>query len=141
MSGTTYRLVYKSRSRGADLSQHDLERILEISRRNNAAAGVCGALVFTGDLFGQVLEGPLEAVEATFERIQLDERHTDVEVIAFEPAPTRRFGRWSMAFVGSDEEPRLKTFGERTRFDPADMKADELTDALYRMVRDSEPAG
>ena len=96
------RLVYVSRA-AADLLEDDhracVRAILEASRRNNAAAGVTGALLFGGGHFAQVLEGPADAVEATFERIQLDDRHARVNLIDFVPATTRRFSSWAMAAV------------------------------------------
>ena len=45
-------------------------QILAVSRRNNARAGITGALMYSGSAFAQVLEVPRLAVEAIFERIQ-----------------------------------------------------------------------
>ena len=106
MEADLVRLVYVSRA-AADLLEDDhrasVRSILETSRRNNAAADVSGALLFGGGHFAQILEGPAEAVEATFERIQLDDRHTRVNLIDFAPAGERRFASWSMAAVDGVE--------------------------------------
>ena len=98
-----YRLVYYSSNRiGASGEQMraQIDQILAASRRNNRAAGLTGALMFSSGYFGQVLEGPQDAVEATFERIQQDTRHGDVSLLEFVKIADRAFGDWSMAFVG-----------------------------------------
>ncbi len=46
----------------------------------------------------QFLEGPHDAVEATFRRISRDRRHTDVKVLVHRPLSARRFGQWVLAF-------------------------------------------
>ncbi len=40
-------------------------------------------------------------MEAAFERIQCDERHSDVTVLESGPIATRDFPDWSMAFTGA----------------------------------------
>ncbi len=56
--------------------------------------------MYTGVGFTQVLEGPREVVECTFDRIAADIRHTDVTVLSFTPTQRRSFPDWSMAFCG-----------------------------------------
>lgn len=75
-----------------------VDEILTASRRNNAAAGITGMLLFCGDNFLQVLEGDAAAVDATFERIGRDRRHRKVDVLLRQPAAARLFGEWSMGF-------------------------------------------
>ena len=101
-----YRLSYYSRNNidgAATTDAKQIEQILEAARRNNEQIGVTGALMFTDGFFAQVLEGERAAVERTFDRIQLDDRHGQVTLLGFEPVAERRFGEWSMAFVGADE--------------------------------------
>ena len=73
-----------------------------------------GALVVDGGCFAQALEGPREAVERTFERIQRDARHSDVVVLQLAAVGRRGFPAWSMAFVG-----RWPRAGRRTAASPA----------------------
>ena len=80
----------------------DVRGILAVSRVNNARDGVTGGLLFSEGCFAQVLEGPLDAVESTFERIQCDARHCEVVVLQSGPITKRDFPDWSMAFVGTD---------------------------------------
>jgi hypothetical protein len=101
-----HRLVYVSQNRagGLDGIASEVEAILAASRRNNVAAGVTGALIFNQGMFAQVLEGALHQVEATFERIQRDDRHGQVQVLALDAVAHRAFPNWSMAFIGRSRE-------------------------------------
>ena len=71
--------------------------ILAVSRRNNRRAGVSGLLYGDGKRFLQVLEGPAELVEATFERIKGDPRHRAPVVLSRREVDEREFGTWDMA--------------------------------------------
>lgn len=98
-----YRILYCSRNTiegSAEAQQAEVADILAKSRANNASRGITGALLFNSGCFAQVLEGPLEAVERTFERIQLDLRHDEVAVLECGTVPARDFPEWSMAFAG-----------------------------------------
>jgi hypothetical protein len=72
------------------------------ARSRNHRAGISGALLFNGSAFAQVLEGPLDAVEAIFEAIQCDDRHSDVVMLRNAAAEARVFSGWSMAYVDPD---------------------------------------
>ena len=100
-----YRVLYCSRNLipgTPEAVAADIRGILAVSRRNNARDGITGGLLFSEGCFAQVLEGPLDAVEGAFERIQCDERHSDVTVLQSGPIATRDFPDWSMAFAGPD---------------------------------------
>lgn len=75
----------------------DVESILEGSRRRNRADDISGLLIFDGKRFLQVLEGPLEKVEAAFSRIALDKRHRALVRLSSRHVETREFGSWAMA--------------------------------------------
>lgn len=96
-----FRVVYVSRN---TLSQDETEaamtQILAASRARNAKVGVTGALLFSEDCFAQALEGPMEAVEAVFEHVQADDRHTEVVVLEANTVTRRDFPEWSMAYAG-----------------------------------------
>lgn len=104
-----YNLVYVSKAVGLDLAAggpHQIEEILNVARSKNALAGVTGALLFTEGRFVQVLEGIRREVQATFERIQSDPRHAEIDILSSQHADHPRFKDWSMVFVG--ESPRLR---------------------------------
>jgi blue light- and temperature-responsive anti-repressor len=107
MAGSLYRLIYCSRNVIAQAEplastpagmKHEIRAILATARRCNTADNVTGALLFTASGFAQVLEGPREIVERTFERISLDPRHADVTALSFTPTERRSFPDWSMGF-------------------------------------------
>lgn len=101
----TFRLIYTSRNMmqgHPEQIERGIASILDISRRNNRSAGVGGVLMFNNGCFLQVLEGPLDTVTSTFERIQCDRRHADVIVLEAGDVADRLFTDWSMAFVGSN---------------------------------------
>lgn len=89
------RLLYISTAR-QPITPLMVDDILRASRRNNAAAGVTGLLVTGGRRFLQALEGPEEAVLATYARIGADPRHFAVVQLAREPIPNRQFAQWTM---------------------------------------------
>ncbi len=100
------KVVYCSRNLiEGDAATRDAEirHILETARKNNSKVNVTGALLFSTDHFAQVLEGPQEAVEAIFERIQHDTRHGDVTILESLTSEQRDFSEWSMAYVSPEE--------------------------------------
>lgn len=100
-----YRVLYCSRNvigGSTEAVAAEVRDILAVSRANNARDGVTGGLLFNQGCFAQVLEGPLDAVEAAFERIQCDPRHGEVIVLQSGPVAQRDFPDWSMAFAGPD---------------------------------------
>ena len=137
-----FRLVYHSRNliagdRGAFLDE--VHQILAASRRNNQRAGITGALMFNRGCFAQVLEGPRAAVEATFERIQLDERHAGVMLMDIAEIARRGFPTWSMAFVGeiADDDPRLSDIQAQSGFEPGHLSGERLFALLRELVMES----
>jgi Sensors of blue-light using FAD len=134
-----HRLVYYSRNAlglpEAALAD-EIRQILAASRRNNAAAGVTGALMFNRGCFAQVLGGPRPAVERTFERIQRDPRHADVMPLEFAPVARRGFPSWSMAFVGRSAPGEALHGGiaGESGFDPSLLTAERLFATLRELV-------
>ena len=146
MSEKLQRLVYYSRNRLTGSPEENaaaIRTILASSRRNNADANVTGALMFNAGCFAQVLEGPRNAVEQVFERIQQDPRHGDVSLLGFDPVPARSFENWAMAFAGAsiDDATRYGTIAGETSFDPARMTSDALFETLHRLVLEDERYG
>jgi len=89
------------------LNDEELLDILKISRENNSSKDVTGLLLYKGGNFMQVLEGPDEAVEALYEKIKVDPRHKDVNVLSREQISARQFPAWEMAFQNLDN-PEVK---------------------------------
>lgn len=85
------------------LSASQIGMIADRSAVRNAASGLSGALLHSNGRFIQALEGPLEALEETFERICCDLRHRNVVLLEYTPTDDRIFGEWSMAQVEADD--------------------------------------
>ena len=102
MSSPVRQLVYGSSSPGL-LPREALLDILRASRRNNPAVGVTGALLYADGNFMQVLEGPAEAVNGVYRRVQRDDRHRGVLTLIDTTVPERSFPDWSMGFVHGDD--------------------------------------
>jgi hypothetical protein len=136
----TYRLIYYSANRlssDSDLLEDQINNILETSRHNNAIAGISGALMFSEGYFGQVLEGQQAAVEATFERIQRDNRHANVQLLDFAPTASRLFDNWSMAFVGelAPSVADFASFAADSGFDRNAFSGQRILEKLLERVR------
>jgi hypothetical protein len=145
MSAETYRLVYYSRNLttgDADTFAAEVNNILSTSRANNERDGITGALMFNGGCFAQVLEGPLDVVEVAFERIQQDDRHSEVSLLAVEPIIERSFPNWAMGFVGlSDHDAaRFADVAAASEFDPSRFSGDKLHSILRDLAVEEERA-
>jgi Sensors of blue-light using FAD len=95
------RLLYCSQAK-SDFSEEVLKEILLISRKNNSAAGITGALVHGGGMFMQVLEGPEQNVLRTYMKILDDKRHTDSRIIQISPIKERMFDNWTMGVIEAE---------------------------------------
>ena len=113
MADNLYHLAYVSDARLADpedgpdpdFVEYSLKKILETARKNNKATGVTGALLYTGEHFAQVLEGPQQAVNHWFQLISQDLRHGNVTPLFYERITERQFDGWSMALCQGEEVP------------------------------------
>ena len=71
-------LLYRSTMR-PDLPHEELVKILQSSRKNNPHLKITGLLITRDDRFLQFLEGPESSVDAIYERITNDSRHTKLD--------------------------------------------------------------
>ncbi len=145
MSDAIYRLVYYSRNHiGGDEATfaRNVEQILTVSRRNNVRDDISGALLFNRGCFAQVLEGPLEKVEAAFERIQQDDRHGEVSLLALDVIQARSFANWAMGYVGSSaaDSSRFSPIGQGSGFDLARLSGDQIHSLLKDLAMEEEAA-
>lgn len=141
-------LIYKSRCKG-EANWDLLESILVSSSRNNPAHDITGVLVVSETHFLQVLEGPFEPLNATFERISRDTRHEETQLISFTEIEERRFADWAMHGIGLfDLNKELNTrlcskFGEDNgivRLPSTAHEAMELLDMLLAEEQLAETA-
>ncbi len=106
------------------------------ARSRNAREDITGALICRRDLYLQLLEGPEEAVEAAYSRIEEDDRHVEVTRLLSRPAAERLFPAWAMrddparswmwtpeqveggAAVAASEADLIGVFGRLAREEP-----------------------
>ena len=87
-------IIYASQPLGYDSAT--LHTILGVARKCNARDNVSGALVCRQDIYLQLLEGSLEAVNAAYMRICRDDRHAGIKKLVSRRASNRFFSNWSM---------------------------------------------
>jgi hypothetical protein len=100
----------------APLSPEQLLSLLLQSRRNNAARGITGMLLYGNETFLQVIEGEDAAVDALVERIGADTRHSGVKILSRKAVSRRSYSDWSMSFErvtpqALEEVEGLRNFG------------------------------
>ncbi|MBJ7439271.1 MAG: BLUF domain-containing protein [Sphingopyxis sp.] len=78
-----------------------IDAIVAISRGRNAALEVTGALIFSGDMFAQIIEGPAEAIAELRASITRDVRHREILTMADGEQNRRQFADWSLAYSGT----------------------------------------
>lgn len=138
-----FRLVYCSRSlvpSNPASWEREIGSILQASRRNNNREHVTGALIFNSGVFAQVLEGLTAPLEATFERIQRDDRHSRVQVLALDKIESRAFPDWSMGFVGRSHEGE-KLFAhvaEATGFDDKRLEGEKILQTMLAIAHQED---
>jgi len=121
-----HRLLYISRIGAIDPAELDaeVEQIVDISNRNNAAVAVTGLLLAHEGFFIQTLEGSHATINELVGCIAEDPRHTDLKVVSIEPIASRTFGRWSMRAGRRPAEP------SSAGFDPYAMNPKDLAALL-----------
>ncbi len=91
-------LLYCSRSIN-EITDADIESIINASQKNNAANKVTGALCNNEQYYLQLLEGEYRAVNDTYNKIVVDQRHESVSLILYCDAESRLFSEWSMLHI------------------------------------------
>jgi Sensors of blue-light using FAD len=89
--------------------EDELTRILQHSRTYNATVNITGVLLYVRGSFIQVLEGKRATVEALYERIKKDTRHTNVTMLLNRPIVQRLFPNWAMGYTILTEHESYET--------------------------------
>jgi hypothetical protein len=108
--------IYASAA-GRDFECEKLLELLQAARENNARLGLTGMLLYAEGSFFQVLEGPVDVVDALYTKIERDRRHCQVTQIIREPIPRRYFDAWTMGFYKVTREELAGLSGVNDFFD------------------------
>lgn len=92
------RLTYASRAK-PELANTDLETILAQAVDNNTKAGITGMLCFNINYFLQSIEGSRDQINQLYNKLMVDNRHFDVQVIEFTEIDSRTWPDWSMNYA------------------------------------------
>jgi len=130
------RIVYVSRSTIPSLSADaEVGALVEKARSRNAELGITGALIFTGDHFAQIVEGPGAEIDTLMARILHDPRHHSVQHFEDLDVPGRHFATWSLAYQGPSTfvDRRVRSLFVSDASVRRRLKA-ELLDLLHDLV-------
>lgn len=133
------RLIYASTATEA-YSPTELGGILESCKRNNPPLGITGMLFVSNNFFLQCLEGERRNINLLYQKIFLDQRHKDVELLELKEVGNRYFDDWTMKYVPSANviSKILRETGMR-QFNPYQL--DNYTaNAMIEAFRDAEAA-
>jgi hypothetical protein len=92
------RLVYASREK-KKLSNKDFIQMISKSQKNNFYLDITGMLLHLDGYYFQVLEGEEADIMELYEKIKLDDRHTEVKTVFIEHTDKRHFSDWSMGYT------------------------------------------
>ncbi|MCF8007873.1 MAG: BLUF domain-containing protein [Methylovulum sp.] len=81
-----------------EMSDDHLKALLKQAREKNEQLGITGMLLYRDGFFMQALEGELANIEALFDIISKDTRHSGVLIVYKKFIPQRGFPDWSMGF-------------------------------------------
>lgn len=80
------------------MSAEQLLALLLQCRKNNAAMGVTGMLLYANGTFLQVIEGEDDVIDSLVSQILVDPRHAQVQMLSRKPISNRQYADWSMGF-------------------------------------------
>ena len=103
------------------IGEDDVASIVDIARHNNARSALTGALIYNGNNFLQLLEGPDDAVEACLAAIRNDTRHSGMVEIRRRAIEKRDFAAWTMLYERDFGED-FSHLAVKVRLDPQDEK-------------------
>lgn len=108
-------LVYLSHITSTGLaSAGTLNDIAEVAIERNQADNITGILCYGNGYFFQCVEGSEQALTNLKNRLLVDDRHKDLEILDFSAIAERRFAGWSLRSITLERwmmnEPKLKAF-------------------------------
>ncbi len=131
------RLIYISRSTH-QMTERQLADLVFISADRNSKRNITGALLYCDGYFLQMLEGQKLAIQERYERISLDDRHTNIQLISQSEVKVRLFPNWEMSMLHEctmqgTEKVRFRTI---TSLLSNARSMDQLGDSATNMLAD-----
>ena len=98
------RIIYVSRAPSA--MPLEIKDILLASRKNNPVLCITGALCFLDGIYLQYLEGEAASVNALYQKIGKDSRHSHTKLLVHDQILQRAHPKWSMALLTWNQETK-----------------------------------
>lgn len=98
-----HHIMYMSKATVA-VPEEELKEMLAQWRKYNEKEDITGMLLYSGDHFVQLIEGPAENLKKLFSRINQDNHHTNIIKLADGKITHRLFADWTMGFESVAEE-------------------------------------
>lgn len=89
----------------------EVGRICAQSRVNNLRDAISGLLVFDGQCFCQLVEGPGPKIVDLRRRLERDPRHRAMRVLQFGLATERRFASWRLGYAYTADPSAISRLG------------------------------
>ena len=98
-----HELTYRSKAR-IDITEKEISDIMKVANAKNTVKNISGCLVFHKGVFIQILEGLEKDVMAIYDRIKMDIRHSEIELLWEGSSTERIFPDWNMAYHSVDKD-------------------------------------
>jgi hypothetical protein len=85
------------------MSEIELNGFLATIRRKNLVQNITGLLLYSDEVFIQIIEGEKDMIHHLFKLISQDPRHFNMVKLIEEPISKRAFPSWSMGFRKLDK--------------------------------------
>lgn len=124
-------------------SKQQLVDLLHEARIHNKSADITGMLLYRDGNFLQVLEGEPEAVDALYQKILKDRRHTNILTISRREINSRIFHDWEMGFTTIEDEDikRYPGFTDflQTSFTPENLSRNPSRASIFLETFRNDP--
>lgn len=132
-----YTLVYAS-SASWRMEEAELQDILQKARNHNSRVDISGLLLYAEGNFLQILEGDEDQVNALYDKIEKDRRHTGMIRLMTLRSDERNFPDWSMGYKrisSQDLEASVPGFSDffHSKAVSQNMK-DKMNAAIWTML-------
>ena len=114
------------------MSNDDLEKIAQYSRKRNLERGITGLLLCNEGSALQILKGDKKAVMQLYKTIAKDERVSNVLVLVNRMATEREFPNWSMGYKNAVESEAVFELCARSFPDALPAKVSPEVDTFGR---------
>ncbi|MEP6737645.1 MAG: BLUF domain-containing protein [Chryseolinea sp.] len=88
-------LVYVS-NRKSICTEEEIKKILASCEKNNPPLHITGVLLYSDTKFIQMVEGESAVITELYDKIKLDNRHSNTRMISYGPIKEKSFPSWHM---------------------------------------------